>query len=155
MKIEIKRATQKDLQAVQALNNKLFDLEIDKHDPLLIKGWPYSQVGENYFSDAIQNDFVVIALCDGKVVGYLAGSENQKSYWKVKFTELDNMYIEQEYRKHGIGKLLVDEFKKWTKEKSISNMKVTASAKNQNAINFYQKMGFAHFDTVLHCDLED
>ena len=152
MKIEIKRATAKDLSILQTFNKKLFDLEIDKHDPMLNENWTYSKVGENYFKNAINNDFVAIAFADNKPVGYLAGCEKQLSYWKLKLGELDNMWVEQEYRKHGIGKMLFNDFKAWLKTKGISNIRVTASWENKSAIEFYHKIGFYDFDLTLHCE---
>ena len=52
---------------------------------------------------------------------------------------LDNMYIDENYRRYGIGSLLINELKKYCREKKIQNIKVTASAKNNKAINFYMK----------------
>lgn len=50
------------------------------------------------------------------------------------------MFINETYVGKGIGKKLIDCFKKYCMQNGISNLKVVASVKNSNAINFYKKM---------------
>ena len=59
------------------------------------------------------------------------------------------MLIKENCRGYGIGKKLINSFKNYCKENNISNVKVTASYKNQDAINFYKKNGFSEFDLTL------
>ena len=49
------------------------------------------------------------------------------------------MLIKENCRGYGIGKKLINSFKNYCKENNISNVKVTASYKNHDAINFYKK----------------
>jgi len=59
------------------------------------------------------------------------------------------MCIDDEYRRFGIGTLLMDEFKEYCKENKVQNIKVTASAKNSRAIQFYMKNGFEDYNITL------
>ena len=59
------------------------------------------------------------------------------------------MLVKDEYRGYGIGKSLINNFKEYCKTKDISNIKVVASYKNKNAIEFYRKNGFEEFDITL------
>ena len=63
------------------------------------------------------------------------------------------MIISDEYRGYGIGKLLINSFKEFCRTKNISNIKVVASYKNKNAIEFYCRNGFEEFDITLFKDL--
>ena len=100
------------------------------------------------------NEVVFIAEANNKIVGYLAGSINvEQSYNTRTFAELDNMYILEEYRKYGIGSKLVNELKTYCRSLGIQELKVTASYKNINAINFYRKNGFEDFDLTLKMKL--
>ena len=47
------------------------------------------------------------------------------------------------------GKSLINNFKDYCKSNGINNLKVTASYKNKNAIEFYKKSGFEEFDLTL------
>lgn len=154
MDVIIRRADISNLKDIQELNNKLFELEYKEFDPSLKVGWPYEKEGTEYFSDMLNNEVVFIAEANNKIVGYLAGSINvEQSYNTRTLAELDNMYILEEYRKYGIGSKLVNELKTYCRSLGIQELKVTASYKNINAINFYRKNGFEDFDLTLKMEL--
>ncbi len=138
----IRKAELKDLQRIQELNNELFELELKNFDKYLIKGWPLSQEGKDYFTDAIKQSFVIVAEINDKVVGYLLGEESNIPYYNFKIAELCNMCIDECYRKQGIGYALYKEFEQFYKQKNITHFIVTASFKNENAKAFYKKIGF-------------
>jgi len=149
-KINVRKATLQDLASIQELNNNLFDLEYNNFDDTLKVGWTFEEEGKEYFKDMINNEIVFVAETDGKIVGYLAGSIcEQISYITETFAELDNMCIDDKYRRFGIGTLLMSEFKQYCREKNIENIKVTASAKNNRAIQFYMKNGFEDYNITL------
>ena len=156
MEFTIKKATIDDLNTIQELNNKLFELEYNNFDPSLKIGWPYEIAGEEYFKDLIENQIIYLAIMNKEIVGYLAGSIHvENSYNTTSIAELDNMFILEEYRKYGIGTKLFNEFKDYCKKNKIEELNVTASSKNINAIKFYEKNGFENFETTLKMSLED
>lgn len=150
MDIEIKKANTTYLKDIQNLNNQLFELEYNNFDPALKVGWTFEEKGTNYFKDMLENEIVYIALDNDNVIGYLAGSINiQGSYVTKSLAEVDNMFVLEDYRKYGIGTKLINKFKEYCLQNKIEELKVTASAKNANAINFYKKNGFNEFETTL------
>ena len=149
-KVLIRKANLEDLNAIQKLNNNLFELEFNNFDDTLKVGWPFEKEGKEYFENMLNSEIVFVAEVEEKIVGYLAGSICEGvSYITETFAELDNMCIDDEYRRFGIGTLLMDEFKKYCKEKNMQNIKVTASAKNSRAIQFYMKNGFEDYNVTL------
>lgn len=156
MDIVYRKATLIDLKEVQQLNYKLFDLEYNNFDPALNMEWTFSKIGEDYFKELIKDGTVWVAVDNNKVIGYLAGSiDGKTSYATKSVAELDNFYVEEDYRRLGIGKRLVEEFKNYCVDKGIEEMKVTASAKNMNAREFYQKSGFEDFEVTYKIKLEE
>lgn len=154
MNIFIKKATIENLEDILKLNNQLFELEYNNFDSSLKVGWPFEKEGIEYFSDMLNNHIVFIALVDNVIVGYLAGSINvQLPYVEKLVAELENMFILEDYRKYGIGTKLVNEFKNYCLENGMNEIKVTASAKNSNAINFYKKNGFDDFEVTFKMTL--
>ena len=150
MDINIRKANINDLKEIQNLNNLLFELEYNNYDDTLKLGWPLEKEGEEYFKDVIENNIAYVAETNGKIIGYLAGSiSEQISYITETFAELDNMCVNEEYRRYSVGTLLINEFKKYCKDNSIENIKVTASAKNSKAIQFYMKNGFEDYNVTL------
>ena len=112
--IIIRRARSEDLNIIQELNNDLFKLEKANYDSTLIENWPLSKDGEYYFTDLINNHYVIVALLNDEIVGYLAGSINEKgSYEEIQYGELNNMLIKENCRGYGIGKKLINSFKNY------------------------------------------
>lgn len=64
------------------------------------------------------------------------------------------MFILEDYRKYGIGSKLMNEFKSYCIQNGIEELKVTASAKNNNALKFYKKNGFDEFEITLKQELK-
>ena len=148
--IKIRRATIEDLEIIRNLNNNLFELEKENYDSTLIKDWPLTDEGKEYFLDLINNHYVIVAEIANEIVGYLAGSINEKgSYEEIQYGEINNMLVSDEYRGYGIGKSLINNFKDYCNNNNIENLKVTASFKNKNAIDFYRRNGFEEFDLTL------
>ena len=145
-----------DLEYIQELNNELFKLEKENYDPTLVSNWPLTEEGKKYFEDLINNHYVVVATINNEIVGYLAGSINEKgSYEDVQYGEINNMFINDNYRGYGIGKKLINSFKDYCKERNINNLIVTASSKNINAINFYKNNGFNDFNLTLTMNIKE
>ena len=151
----IRNATIDDLSDIQKLNKILFELEYNNFDSTLDINWPMSNEGKNYFENAINNNVVLVAVLDDKIVWYLVGSLNTGySYNKNIQAELDNMCILEEYRKMGIGKQLFLEFKKICQNNNINELKVVASYDNLNAIDFYKNNSFAPSEVVLKQNID-
>lgn len=145
----VRKAELKDLQRIQELNNQLFELELANFDKYLIKDWPLSKEGKEYFENAIKDSFVIVAEIDDKVVGYLLGEVSDIPYYDFKIAELCNMCIDSNYRKQGIGNALYKEFERIFREQGITHFTVTASFKNENAKSFYKKMGFEEANSTF------
>lgn len=148
--INIRKANIHDLKSIQKLNSELFKLEHENYDPYLIIEWPLKESGTKYFTDMINKKIIFVAEKSNNIIGYLAGTIDIKiSYISKKTAELNNMYVLNNYRNLGIGKMLISEFKKICKEKKVTRIIVTASSENINAINFYRKQGFKDSELTL------
>ena len=150
----IRKATLNDLFEIQNLNNLLFKLEKENFDPTLVENWPLSDEGKEYFKNLIEEAYIIVAVLNNKIVGYLAGSINEKgSYEEIQYGEVNNMFIKSECRGYGDGKLLINDFKNYCISNGIKNLIVTASAKNISAIEFYRKNGFKEFNITLTTEI--
>ena len=148
--IIIRKATLEDLSIIQELNNYLFKLEKENYDPTLDTSWPVSKEGKEYFENAITNLVTLVAIYENKIVGYLIGSLNTQNRYNIYLqAELDNMCILEQYRNLGIGSKLFNKFKEICIENNIKELKVVASYKNQNALEFYKKNGFEEAEITL------
>ena len=150
MIIEIRKATLKDLKAIQNLNTELFKYDY-KHDKTLNLKWPQKNL--SYYKQSIigKNSFAAVAAIDGKIVGYFIGSIGPtEDYRKLKkIAEMDNMFVIKKYRGQGIGNDLVNAFLKWAKSKKAPRVRAVASAGNKGATNFYKNNKFEEYNLVL------
>lgn len=154
--IIIKKATLENLSVIQALNDELFKLEKENYDTTLVRDWALSEEGKEYFKNLIFNNYVIVAIIDNQIVGYLAGGINEQgTYEEIQYGEIYNMFIKSTCRGNGIGRKLICNFKEYCKQNGINNLKVTASAKNKNAIEFYHRNGFEDFNLTLTMNIKE
>jgi ribosomal protein S18 acetylase RimI-like enzyme len=153
--MEIRLARISDLKFIQDLNLKLFEKEQKEYDKLLNLNWTLGSEGEKYYSKKIKSGNIWIALDDNKIIGYLCGDlVKAESYRNLPLAaELESMFILDEYRSKGIGKMLYDKFLKWCEVNNVKKVRVQASAQNNLAIKFYKKLGFTDYTLILESDL--
>ncbi len=150
----IRKATLSDFDNLLKLNKDLFLFE-KKFSETYNENWPYETAGKEYFARLIVGDksACFVAEENGEIVGYLMAYCGEYAYRNVNpISELENMFVKEEFRNKGIGSKLVEEFKKWSKEKGAKRLKVMLYATNLDALEFYKKHGFADFAVVLEQD---
>ena len=154
--IVVRRAKIEEVEIIQQLNNELINYEMEEGFDTYIKDWALSDESRDYFLDLIQNQFVVVAEVEGKIVGYLAGSiynDLTYSYYEGLTAEANNMFVIKEYRAFGIGRKLMNSFIEWCKQNNAKRVMVTASSKNEKTIKFYHNCGFEDINLTLRKDL--
>lgn len=153
-KIIVKKAESNDWKILQKLNNEVYihdsqfdsDLDLDR---------PFSKGGIEYLKRLADGKHgrCLIAYLKDKPVGYIAMSELKFNHRKSKYIEVENMGVLAEYRAMGIGKLLMNEAKKWANELDIKKLFVVAYSQNIRAINFYNKFGFKPIGLEMEMDI--
>jgi ribosomal protein S18 acetylase RimI-like enzyme len=158
MESQIKPAVIDNLEAIQKLNQMLFEKEYADFDNTLNRDWAFSDDGTEYFKYRITKDdgCAFVAYVDNEIVGYLAGGlmDNNKTYRILpNSAELENMFVLEKCRGLGVGSKLYQAFADWCKSKDVSRLRVVASAQNSGGINFYRKNGFVDYDLILEADI--
>ena len=86
---------------------------------------------------------VFVARHKSRPVGYcIASVEGTKG-------EIDSIYIEQEYRKSGMGDTLMARGEEWLRSKNISKIIVSVAEGNESVFGFYNRHGYCHRLTVF------
>ena len=155
MKIRI--ATINDLRSIQQLNHLLFEKEVIDYDQTLNLDWTFSKVGEEYYKKKIlePESIAVVTEDHGVIIGYLVGSEQQApKYRKLKKVALlENMFVSENKRNRGVGRLLVESFLGWCRDRGIAKVQVAAFSGNVEAIKFYKTHGFHNYETTLEAEI--
>ena len=87
------------------------------------------------------NERVLVAVYNGKVVGYL----HAQIYKTLYFEELINflgLAVSKEYRSKKVGTKLVNEIENWAKEKGINKVRVNSGFSRKEAHEFYRSLGY-------------
>lgn len=130
MKIEIKNLSEKYINLAFALceiNEDIGNRRID------IRGMKERLTNENFH--------VIVANVENKVVGGLIAYRLRmfnRDESKIFLYEID---VEEDYRRKGIGSLLITELTKLSKSLNVKSIFICTDADNIAAQNLYEKMG--------------
>lgn len=141
----IRAANSQDLKTIQQFGYQLLEYEHDNWDPTLELDWPFSEAGEAAYAKAISEKCTLIAEADNKAIGFLIGSVKRPAPGAARSiisAQLENIFVDDEMRGHGIGEKLAHEFKKYCLKEKADAINVTVNAKNKQATRFYEKVGF-------------
>ena len=91
----------------------------------------------NDFSDINDEEIKINVLIDSeKVVGYCIATI------KKAVGEIESIYVDDEYRKKGFGKKLIEESTNWLKKNKCKKIMVAVAHGHDSVFNFYMKLGF-------------
>ncbi len=149
--VKIRTATVKDLEDIQKLNHWMCIRENEEFDQTINKDYPVQEAGKTYFRDRITKDCALVAIKDGKIIGYLIGAINKAEDYRTfsEIGEAENMVVLEGHRGAGVGKKLMEEFGKWVRSKNVKVIRVVATAQNMGAIKFYKREGFEEKSLTL------
>ncbi|MDL2222842.1 GNAT family N-acetyltransferase [Bacteroidales bacterium OttesenSCG-928-M11] len=94
-----------------------------------------------------------VAEVNGKVCGF-AIYYIRFSTWKGQRLYLEDLYISEEMRKQGIGKMLFDQLIIEAKEKNLRGIEWQVLEWNEDAIRFYKKYHAKFSSGKFNCSLE-
>jgi len=89
-----------------------------------------------------KNELLLMAVHNGENIAIMTGSIEKKYIWRTSIGYLCDLYVKPEYRKKGIGKLLLKEFEKWLRMRGIKYVELTTYDANIGAKTAYGRMGF-------------
>ncbi len=92
----------------------------------------------------------LVAEVDNKIIAFASFFFSYYS-WSGKAIDLDDLYVKDEYRKQNIGTKLLNAVIQFAKEHQCKSVRWLVSRWNENAINFYKKMGAVIDDTEMTC----
>lgn len=143
MHIEIRRANESDFESIHLLI-KEFATFIKTPEKVTIT--PQQMKQDKMFFNCI------IALADHKIAGF-ATFFNAFYSWTGRAVYLDDLYVSEKHRGLGIGTKLLNHVIETAKAENCKSVKWQVSNWNQNAIEFYQKMGAITDDVEINCIL--
>ncbi|MBR1376219.1 MAG: GNAT family N-acetyltransferase [Bacilli bacterium] len=104
---------------------------------------------KDYFKNVIKgNNFLLGYIIDDKIVGYIFIKNIDNSNYLI-----DGLYVEEEYRRRGIGKKLINKALELCKQRNAKCIDINVMYKNDLAKNLYKLLGFEEFRMTLRKEL--
>jgi ribosomal protein S18 acetylase RimI-like enzyme len=103
---------------------------------------------------AKEDFYVFVALQDEKVIGGLTAYRMDQYYSVSPLVYIYDLAVKREFQRKGVGKLLIEENKKYCHGIGAEAIMVEADDEDEYAIDFYRKTGgegikVVHFDYYL------
>jgi ribosomal protein S18 acetylase RimI-like enzyme len=154
MKIVIRKAVAEDYSGLIELFDEIDAIHRDNLPRLFQK--PNGPVREiDYYLGLISDEStaVFVAEMDGDVVGFVHAIARDTPDIPVlvprRFVIIDSIVVKSEYKKRGIGRMLMKAMEEWTKEKGASSIELNVYEFNEEAITFYKSLGYKTFSQRL------
>jgi ribosomal protein S18 acetylase RimI-like enzyme len=110
---------------------------------------------EPIISSTDDDDIMYIAKEDHIIKGFciITAKSKAPSYKNNKVGFIESMGVDKKYHKEGIGKTLINKAKEWTKEKELSKLELNVYTFNDNAVKFYENLGFEKFSQRMDVNI--
>jgi ribosomal protein S18 acetylase RimI-like enzyme len=92
--------------------------------------------------------FVGTAEDSGAVIGYVVATVSADGTGDGT-GEIDSIFIDSDYRAHGVGSALIEQALTWLSEKGCATISVGVAEGNEEAFGFYRRFGFHPRMTIL------
>jgi ribosomal protein S18 acetylase RimI-like enzyme len=147
MTINIKQCNLEDLRTLQEISYETFNETFkDQNSPenmnaYLERAFNLEQLEKELSNISLQFFFVYF---NNEVAGYLKVNINdaQSEEMDDESLEVERIYVKKEFQKHGLGKYLLNKAVEIALESNKKKIWLGVWEKNENAVAFYQKMGF-------------
>jgi ribosomal protein S18 acetylase RimI-like enzyme len=144
MNVIIRPATMSDLDSMVILLGQLFSIEEDFTADVLKqkKGLELLLQNQNYSK-------VLVAESDGQVVGMLTAQICISTAEGAKAGTLEDMIIDKNYRRKGIGRMLIQKMEDWAFQNNIKRLQLLCDKNNIPALEYYKNLNW--LTTKLIC----
>lgn len=143
--VKVRDAVEGDAESIVDLIVRLKRLH-SEFDPLLKVRDDLTQKVKEWLGRVMKSDRHIVLVAetdDGKVIGVLVGEVRDRIFYEPSEEGvIMDFYVMPEYRRRGIGKLMLDEAIKRLREKGAKLISAEFPAQNQISSSFYKKYGF-------------
>lgn len=148
MKITVRPANKNDVIAIYGFVKQLAEFE---KDPDAVINTVDAMLKDGFGDDKIFH--ALVAETENKIIG-MAVFYFAYSTWKGRYVYLDDLIVDEKYRRSGAGKLLFDAVRQFAKENKANQFRWHVLDWNEPAIKFYKKYPTTFDPTWITCKIE-
>jgi GNAT superfamily N-acetyltransferase len=89
-----------------------------------------------------QGNYFQIVVYDGEVPIGLTGVWIGTKIWSGKYLEVDNFVVDEKYRRHGVGKLLIEWCEEYARDQNCCMIGLDSYVFADQAHRFYFRLGY-------------
>lgn len=89
-----------------------------------------------------KDNCVFVVVENKKIIGWIHGFYTRRVE-SDSFIEIGGLFVDQQNRKKGVGKMLVEQVMNWTKLSNCSKIRVRCNSKRVESHIFYKNIGFS------------
>ncbi|HIE52218.1 MAG TPA: GNAT family N-acetyltransferase [Armatimonadetes bacterium] len=145
--VEIMPAGKEDLEVMVGLMKELADHHVGLDVSFEYnEGW--EEIWREFVEEQIENDedLVLKAVVEGKVVGFVSGVIGSRPVFRVaRRGIIQNIVVRREYRGRGIGRRLVEAALAWFRERDVGQVDVDVAIANEGGVEFWKRLGFVPY----------
>jgi ribosomal protein S18 acetylase RimI-like enzyme len=90
---------------------------------------------------------IKVAEVKGKPIGYIMFQSKKGSLGS--YGRINIIFVEKNYRKHGVGKLLLEAAEKWFRSQGIKRKEAVVTNSNISSCEFFRRHGYTERRTVF------
>ena len=150
--IEIREAREEELLKISALWGDFMAYNAAFNDSFKVKKKARAIFSKEMNEHGDNPDCrLAVAVDNGGLIGFCYSYISSKPrYFKLeKFGFIGDLYVQDDYRERGIGRLLVDDALDFFKKRKISQIELLVAQKNVNTVKFWESIGFDHLLTWM------
>ena len=104
-----------------------------------------------------QNGDIIVVVCDGVIVGFIHIEEDKtppySSVVSHRFACIVDFIVTEQYRKIGIGHLLLDGAKQWARSRQLEYLELMVLENNDGGRHFYERENFSPVSQTMRLEI--
>ncbi len=150
--MHIRKIQNNDFQSIAKLVRQVHDLHYNNRPDIYNDIDPFEK---SYFDFLMSDENTISIVCeiDEEIVGICITTIRKPSSNPLikarKIAYIENMCVDKNYRKNGIGKKLFDEAVRLSKKQGAVSVELMVWDFNSDAISFYKKLGFSYKSHIM------
>lgn len=131
----IRLATEKDYLSLMKLYNDFVGSD------------RYSRYDNDSFTKVLHSptNFIYVAEDEGKAIGFATFSIRNVVRYPKSIAELDELFVDTAYRKHGVGRSLMEHVEMKAKELDCYRVYIESHYDHKAAHTFYESLGYTNY----------